>query len=51
MRELATVARQWVAQGRTGVLGRPMIELGFGPRSLGDAVLIGTDGHCHGTLA
>ncbi|MFD3924779.1 XdhC family protein [Streptomyces sp. NPDC058614] len=50
MRELADTARQWAAQGRTGVLARPVTEQGFGPRHPTDAVLIDEDGHCHGTL-
>ncbi|MFD9324757.1 XdhC family protein [Streptomyces sp. NPDC060065] len=50
MRELADTARQWAAQGRTGVLARPVTEQGFGPRHPTDAILIDEDGHCHGTL-
>ncbi|WP_018549619.1 XdhC family protein [Streptomyces sp. LaPpAH-108] len=50
MRELADVARRWAAQGRAGVLGRPIVEWGFGPRNPADAVLIGGDGQCHGSL-
>lgn len=50
MRELADTARQWAAQGRTGVLARPVTEQGFGPRHPTDAVLIDEDGRCHGTL-
>ncbi|GHE04987.1 XdhC family protein [Streptomyces alanosinicus] len=50
MRELAETARRWVAQGRTGVLARPLTEQGFGPRHPADAVLIDQDGQCHGTL-
>ncbi|KUM99577.1 xanthine dehydrogenase [Streptomyces yokosukanensis] len=50
MRELADTARQWVAQGRTGVLARPLTEQGFGPRHPADALLIDQDGQCHGTL-
>ncbi|MGW2422894.1 XdhC family protein [Streptomyces sp. NPDC001709] len=50
MRELAETARQWAAQGRTGVLARPLTEQGFGPRHPDDAVLIDQEGHCHGTL-
>ncbi|KOV67480.1 XdhC family protein [Streptomyces sp. MMG1121] len=50
MRELADTAQQWAAQGRTGVLARPITEQGFGPRHPADAVLIDADGHCHGTL-
>ncbi|MFI1073698.1 XdhC family protein [Streptomyces puniciscabiei] len=50
MRELAETARQWAAQGRTGVLARPLTEQGFGPRRPADALLIDQDGHCHGTL-
>ncbi|MFD8910960.1 XdhC family protein [Streptomyces sp. NPDC059575] len=50
MRELADVARRWVAQGRPGVLGRPIVEWGFGPRNPADAVLIDGDGRCHGSL-
>ncbi|MEU9450349.1 XdhC family protein [Streptomyces sp. NPDC048277] len=50
MRELADTARQWAAQGRTGVLARPVAEQGFGPRRPSDAVLIDEGGHCHGTL-
>ncbi|MEV6056527.1 XdhC family protein [Streptomyces sp. NPDC052107] len=50
MRELAETARQWAAQGRTGVLARAVTERGFGPRRPADAVLIDQDGHCHGTL-
>lgn len=50
MRELADTARQWAAQGRTGVLARPLTEQGFGPRHPTDAVLIDEDGTCHGTL-
>jgi xanthine dehydrogenase accessory factor len=50
MRELAETARQWAAQGRTGVLARPLTEQGFGPRRPDDALLIDQDGHCSGTL-
>ncbi|ANP52474.1 xanthine dehydrogenase accessory factor [Streptomyces griseochromogenes] len=50
MRELARTARQWAAEGRTGVLARPLTEQGFGPRHPADAVLIDQDGHCLGTL-
>ncbi|WP_330461548.1 XdhC family protein [Streptomyces sp. NBC_00820] len=50
MRELAETARRWAAQSRTGVLARPLTELGFGPRHPSDAVLIDEDGRCHGTL-
>ncbi|MER6061240.1 XdhC family protein [Streptomyces sp. NPDC001792] len=50
MRELAETARQWAAQGRTGVLARPLTERGFGPRRPADALLIDEAGHCHGTL-
>ncbi|MFF1642001.1 XdhC family protein [Streptomyces sp. NPDC058246] len=50
MRDLADTARQWAAQGRTGVLARPITEQGFGPRHPADAVLIDEDGNCHGTL-
>ncbi|MQY36637.1 hypothetical protein SRB17_46390 [Streptomyces sp. RB17] len=50
MRELAETARQWAAQGRTGVLARPLTERGFGPRRPADALLIDQDGHCHGRL-
>ncbi|WP_369386740.1 XdhC family protein [Streptomyces sp. CG1] len=50
MRELAETARQWAAQGRAGVLARPLTEQGFGPRHPADAVLIDQDGRCYGTL-
>ncbi|MGW2648927.1 XdhC family protein [Streptomyces sp. NPDC001393] len=50
MRELAETARQWAAQGRTGVLARPLTEQGFGPRRPADALLIDQDRQCHGTL-
>ncbi|MDQ0994407.1 XdhC family protein [Streptomyces sp. V3I7] len=50
MRELADAARRWAAEGRPGVLARPITETGFGPRNLGEAVLIDADGHCHGSL-
>ncbi|MER5545994.1 XdhC family protein [Streptomyces sp. NPDC001118] len=50
MRELAETARRWAAQGRTGVLARPLTEQGFGPRHPADAVLIDQDGQCYGTL-
>ncbi|POX50122.1 xanthine dehydrogenase [Streptomyces sp. Ru71] len=50
MRELAGRARQWAAEGRAGVLARPLTERGFGPRRPADALLIDADGRCHGTL-
>lgn len=50
MRELAHMARQWVAQGRTALLARPITEQGFGPQHPADAILIDADGNCYGTL-
>jgi xanthine dehydrogenase accessory factor len=40
MRELADVARQWLAEGRAGFLARPVTEQGFGPRDPAGAVLL-----------
>jgi xanthine dehydrogenase accessory factor len=50
MRELAGTARQWAAEGRGGVLARPLTERGFGPKRPADALLIDADGRCHGSL-
>ncbi|MHC3473087.1 XdhC family protein [Streptomyces sp. 7R007] len=50
MRELADTARRWAAERREAVLARPVTERGFGPRHPADALLIDTDGGCHGTL-
>ncbi|MGH4032118.1 XdhC family protein [Actinomycetota bacterium Odt1-20B] len=50
MRELAETARKWISEGRSAVLARPVSEQGFGPRHPADALLIGADGTCVGTL-
>ncbi|MFG2662795.1 XdhC family protein [Streptomyces sp. NPDC048387] len=50
MRELAEMARQWVAEGRVAFLARPVTEQGFGPRDPAGAVLVDARGECAGAL-
>ncbi|QES48244.1 xanthine dehydrogenase [Streptomyces venezuelae] len=50
MRELAETARQWLSEGRTAFLARPVTEQGFGPREPAGALLVDPRGECVGSL-
>ncbi|MER5930102.1 XdhC family protein [Streptomyces sp. NPDC002054] len=50
MRELAETARQWLSEGRTAFLARPVTEQGFGPREPAGALLVDARGECVGSL-
>ncbi|RSS79479.1 XdhC family protein [Streptomyces sp. WAC06614] len=50
MRDLAQTARQWLSEGRTAFLARPVAEQGFGPREPAGALLVDPRGGCVGSL-